>query len=909
MRRFEPATLLTMHQHGYQLATKKAMGLIQRGLLVAATAILASAATVALGADSTTAWLSARKSSDAQLLELISTGADQEAVIRARITLADRGLNRSIEAAELHLIAAEAMIAPDTAAASFALAIRCQLEHRQGMPSAAQACSPLLADEAADTEQPLVTAFHHVTLAYYHYRGGQHDKSVAAGYSALSIAQSLGDHDLIATANNIIGLHFSTRLRPRMSIVHFETALEHARLMVSGEFKILIQLNLASSYTYLGRAEEALELLREAQLHSFVELYPTRQLVVQSMIAHAKSVTGDTQGVEQALLDTINIVQDKVLPDGMTYGWTGLGLVQLAEDRPFDALANFDRVLSTINKSFETDMDHPRVQLIAVPYAAALRESGRTDEARGLLESVVAAIPEDEPDQILVNALKELAATLQATGNTRAARAIAEEAIRADTLLWDDNFRYRIERLNVTLELDRRQIELELAQARASALEDKANREATLKRLSSLAGALGVIVAILLLSRRLQKRVADTERAANERLEELVEQRTQQLSDEMAQRILIESEQRRLSEKLSEGEKMRALGQLTAGVAHDFNNLMSVVMLTAENLKFSVANGDRAMSDEMIRDILSATDAGAKITEGLLAYARKQPLRPETLQLDVFLREALPIFRNTLGARIELTSDLEPCHVMVDKSQLTTSLLNLVLNSKDAMPDGGRLAIVLRTEHGKALIEVCDSGAGMSEETRQRAFEPFMTTKPVGDGTGLGMSLAYGFARQSGGDLSIESALNQGTTVTLSLPLAAASPAAQQTHTGLVDSSERTISVLVVEDRDFLLLMLERTLKQLGMHVRSAANADEAIENVDKHGLPDLLVSDISMPGALDGPALAKLLRERDTDLPVLLISGYAETVDSSYGFLRKPFSVAQLEHAIAEVLGQQAMP
>ena len=746
-------------------------------------------------------------------------------------------------------------------------------------------------------------AYRHVTLAYYYYREGDHPRSLAAAEEALTLSESVGDHDLMAAANNVIGLHFATRLRPRMSITHFESALEHARQMVAPEFRYLVQLNLASSYTYLGRAEDALDLLMEAKAAPAADLYPTRRLVVASMIAQASVAAGDIVGVEADLLATIDAVKHVVLPDAMTFGHTGLGIVQLAQRQPNDALESFDRVLEIVGQDFAAGLEHPRIQLVAVPYATALRDAGRHSEAISLLNSVIEAIPENEPDQLLVDATRALSVTLEATGDSRGARAAAELAARIETLLWDETFRYRLARLNVSLELDRQKIELELAQAREAALLAKADKEAALKRQSWLIGATVVAAILLVSSRYLQSRVASTERAANERLESLVEQRTSELSDEMAQKLQIEVERRRLSEQFTEGEKMRVVGRLTAGVAHDFNNLMTIVTLSAENLKLSIDSGDHSRISDHVDDILSVADSGAKITGGLLAYVRKQPLVPEVLSLDQFLQEMLPIIRNTLGERIAFSYYFEPCRVRVDKGQLATSILNVILNAKDAMPDGGELSMQLHVRPEKAEILFCDTGTGMSEETRQQAFEPFFTTKEHGDGTGLGLSMVYGFARQSGGNLTIDSMVGKGTVVTLSLPFfSSTTEATEEQVTGHI-SENRVIKVLVVEDRDFLLRMLELTLEQLGMQVQISRNADDAIQLVDKEGLPDLLICDVMMPGKIDGPGLAKRLRERKADLPVLMISGYTESVDPAYGFLRKPFSVTDLEQAIDTVL------
>ncbi|MEN7343615.1 MAG: ATP-binding protein [Pseudomonadota bacterium] len=872
-------------------------------LLVALIALALTATSSFADHGETLGWLDIRQTDSEALLEIIDANNDEETVIRARLTLADRAMNQSIDDVALHLGAAEALIKPGSDASLFALAVRCQLEHRQGLSAADASCDAVQAADDA-VESALVKAYLHWTLSYFNYREGDHEQSLAEAERVLDLVAPLGDHDLLAAANNMVGLHFSTQFRPRMSVTHFETALEHAREMTTPEFRRLIQMNLASSYTYLGFGKKSINLLREVESTSLVELYPTRQLVMASMIAQASVAEGDLDGTEEALMAVIADVQDRVLPDGMTFGYTGLAIVQLADGRPEDALFNFDRVLEITGHDFSNGLTHPRIQLIAVPYAVALREVGRLDESRSLLETVVATVPESEPDQLLLSALTELATTLQLAGDRRAARTAAERAARIQSVLWDENFRYRIARLNVSLELDQQKVALALAQAREATLQAVADQEAALKRQSWLLAALVIVALMFLFSRLMQSRIASTERAANERLEGLVDERTQALSDEMAQRLEIEVEQRRLSEQLAEGEKMRLVGQLTAGVAHDFNNLMSIVGLAAENLKFSIAKGDDNETEKAVNEILCAAGNGAKITAGLLAYVRKQPLRPEVVALDDMLRDALPIFRNTLTERVNFITALDACHVRVDTGQLTTAILNLVLNARDAMPDGGSLTLALVVDDNTAEIRVTDTGRGMTEETRKRSFEPFFSTKDAGGGTGLGLSMVYGFARQSGGDLKIESALDQGTCVSLSLPLVAPEQLTQEA-TPRRFASDGSIRVLAIEDREFLLAILERTLKHMGLKVDTAPNADAALQVIESQGLPDLLISDVMMPGSMDGPDFAAMLRERKPELPVLLISGYTESVDPAFAFLRKPFSMTQLEDAISEVLKQ----
>ncbi|MFK7889077.1 MAG: ATP-binding protein [Gammaproteobacteria bacterium] len=848
------------------------------------------------------AWLDTRGLSQASLDGHVAPESSHPVATqtRALLTLAEQSLNRSTEDAATYLKRAEALIASDPDAAAIALAIRCQLEHRQSLPTAAATCGKLQALDTP-TDNLFVQALQHVTLMYFFYREGDHPRSLSEAERAMRLALAIDDPALLAATHNVLGLHFATKLLPRMSLPHFESALDNARRLPFTEPLTITQLNLASSYTYLGRAREALDMLLEAQTEPLVSLYDTRRLVVQSMIGQARAAIGDTEGEAETLQRVIDDVADSVLPDGMTFGYTGLGIIQLADGNPREALATFQKVLDATGQNFETGLSHSRIQLVAVPYAEALRKSGDLASARELLLSVIALIPSDHPDQLLLDAYRELALTDQDAGDTIAAKRATDEATSIESRLWDASFQYQVARLNASLATDRRQYELKRSTERESALRQQANREITLRRQTWLIGAMLMAVIALLLSRRSQTRIAAAERTANARLEDQVKTRTRELETEMAKRMAVEVERRELSEQMAEGEKLRAMGQLTAGISHDFNNLMTVVTLGAGQLKKQL-HGD-TMATDTLEHIIGAADTGARITRGLLAYVRKQPLKPQVLQLNEFLDDALPIWRNTLGERIALTTRFEPCQSPVDQSQLTTAMLNLLLNAKEAMPTGGTVSITLTTDNEQAKIAVTDNGTGMSQEVVQRAVDPFFTTKVHGEGSGLGLSMVYGFARQSGGDLHIKSTPHKGTTITLSLPVATQqsqsnTPAGAASHRIPTDTH-----LLAVEDRAQLLLVLEPALVQLGLRVTTASNADDALGKIETHGLPDLVITDIVMPGSLDGLGLVAELRRRSPDLPVVLMSGYSKSVDEECTFLRKPFSVTELETAIEQTL------
>jgi len=350
-------------------------------------------------------------------------------------------------------------------------------------------------------------------------------------------------------------------------------------------------------------------------------------------------------------------------------------------------------------------------------------------------------------------------------------------------------------------------------------------------------------------------------------------------------------------EQLFQAQKLEAVGLLTGGVAHDFNNLLTVVIGNLDLLK-DVLKGE-AKGLRLVGNALIAAERGAEVTSRLLAFARRQILNPQTIEIDEAIRHGWPLFERAVGETIRLVSTTEPdlWSCRIDPNQLETALLNLCINARDAMPGGGKLTIAasnaalpaaeaakLDLEPGDYIrIAVTDSGTGMPPEVAAMAFDPFFTTKEVGKGTGLGLSQVYGFARQSGGAAVIDSMPGEGTTVALLLPRtvgmdehAGAEPrekyAPEQAPAGK-EASGRTI--LIVEDEPNVLAMTEAYLRELGYKTLSAGSGGEALDIVST-GVPiDLLFSDIVLPGGMNGPELAQIIQQRQPNLKILLTSGY----------------------------------
>lgn len=351
------------------------------------------------------------------------------------------------------------------------------------------------------------------------------------------------------------------------------------------------------------------------------------------------------------------------------------------------------------------------------------------------------------------------------------------------------------------------------------------------------------------------------------------------ITRDVTDRMRAQEELRATQAALLQSQKLQALGELAGGIAHDFNNLMTVMRGSAD---FLLRQPDLPAEkrNRYLHVMLETSERATRLTAQLLAFARRQPLEPEVLDLGVRLDALGEMLQRTLGGLYTLQLDLAPAlwRVEIDPTGLETALLNAVLNARDAMPNGGTLRIATRNLPlaGNDMVElsVHDSGEGIAPDTIERVFEPFFTTKPTGKGTGLGLSQIHGFAEQSGGSVRIDSELGQGTVLRLLLPRSRkALPA--HAATALAETIPAGLKVLLVEDGEHVRYFARQLLDDLGCVVMEAAHGEAALAALDAGFAPDLVFSDIVMPG-MGGLALAARLAETHPRLPVLLASGYS---------------------------------
>jgi signal transduction histidine kinase/DNA-binding response OmpR family regulator len=387
------------------------------------------------------------------------------------------------------------------------------------------------------------------------------------------------------------------------------------------------------------------------------------------------------------------------------------------------------------------------------------------------------------------------------------------------------------------------------------------------------------------------------------------------------------TEQLRDETALRQGQKMEATGQLTGGMAHDFNNILQVIRANLDLMKDDVGGNPEVVA--RLQSATAAAERGARLTQQLLAFARRQPLAPQPTDVAQLLSDLADLLRHSLGERIsiELAMPDDPWNARIDSGQLENAILNLAINARDAMPDGGTVRVEVSnvtldrsyailhpevTPGAYVLVAVSDTGTGMPPEVTAQAFDPFFTTKGDGKGTGLGLSMVYGFVRQSNGHIRIDSAIGQGTSVKLYLPRTLDPvPGKAKDPTVAPTGRER---ILVVEDHDDVRQAVVDMLGGWGYRVTAVENADAAAALLNKDADFDLLFTDIVMPGSLPVMEMVALAQSLRPGIAVLLTSGYArdlipETGQSHHAMIVKPYGAEALAAKVRGVLSSRRIP
>ena len=402
------------------------------------------------------------------------------------------------------------------------------------------------------------------------------------------------------------------------------------------------------------------------------------------------------------------------------------------------------------------------------------------------------------------------------------------------------------------------------------------------------------------------------------------------ITRDLTDRREAELELERSRNALAQAQKMEAVGQLTGGLAHDFNNMLAGIAGSLELMRTRIAQGRLNDVERYINAASGAASRAASLTQRLLAFSRQQPLEPVATDANKLIAGMEELLRRTIGPAVQLETALSaglwPC--FCDTSQLENAILNLCINARDAMPDGGRLTIETvntwvddaasreRDVPPGQYVAICvtDTGCGMPPEVVGRAFDPFFTTKPIGKGTGLGLSTIYGFARQSNGQVRIYSEVGEGTTVKIYLPrhhgkVAEASPLPERIEVPRAEGGE---TVLVVDDEPTVRMLIADTLAELGYQAIEAGDGASGLRVLESDARIDLLITDIGLPGGMNGNQLAEKARAKRPKLKVLFITGYAENAAISNGHLEpgmhmlsKPFAIEKLATRIKTIIAE----
>ncbi|RMS84922.1 Signal transduction histidine kinase [Pseudomonas savastanoi] len=416
---------------------------------------------------------------------------------------------------------------------------------------------------------------------------------------------------------------------------------------------------------------------------------------------------------------------------------------------------------------------------------------------------------------------------------------------------------------------------------------------------------------------------------ARKKAEEAVRELNQTLEQRIEQAVF---EREQIEDALRHSQKMDAVGQLTGGIAHDFNNLLAGISGSLELITKRLAQGRVGDVDRYVSVAQGAVRRAASLTHRLLAFSRRQNLSPRVTNVNVLIQDMEELIARTVGPEIDIKvvahDDLWPA--LIDHAQLESSLLNLCLNARDAMPSGGRIVIETANasieectdpDHGipageHLSIRVTDTGIGMSPDTVAKAFEPFFTTKPIGAGTGLGLSMVYGFVRQSGGQIRVESVEGQGTSVVMHLPrhIAENAPRAAEPEITEEPAQHTGETVLIVDDEPSVRMLVAEVITGLGYNCLEAGDAQSGLQILQSDTRIDLLISDIGLPGGMNGREMADAAGDCRPGLPTLFITGYAKTsvLDDCHlrpctQVLTKPFGLDALAGRVTGLIGADA--
>ncbi|MEM1091911.1 MAG: ATP-binding protein [Pseudomonadota bacterium] len=649
-----------------------------------------------------------------------------------------------------------------------------------------------------------------------------------------------------------------------------------------------------------------------------------RQLIAQTYLGLARLGLDQPDKAIEGLSPLLDNPPETFSPDTVSNGLLVRAKARLASGQLDETRQDLERGLALIEATDRNNLRHCQLELVQADLEIL---EGQDLIAQQLLYRVLEHTSGAGVSEHL-EALEKLQAIYERAGDFPRALELSRRLFERRQEQIGENYESRLSMLQVATDVANRENELSLLEQRGIAASAAARTDRYVRN-GVLFGSLLVCALIfVLVSHRSSRLVSDARLKANQELEQQVFERTAELSAQAEQTAKLQSQRAKLARELALAEKERAVGQLTQGITHDFNNVLMVLARSAEELRRGATAQQRALLDE----IEAAIDSGSGLTRSLLSYARMQPLNPQYLRLDFFIEEVESLLQRTLGPSITMSSRLCPAAAVVDASALSTALLNLVINARDAMNEQGEVAIAVFPVAGASPplvnIQVTDSGRGMSKEVLNRGTEPYFTTRGDSGGTGLGLSMVAGFAQQSGGKLLLGNAPTAGARITLQLPAAPIreqnvighNPASQAVPERRSDaamipgsaedpkldgeanwSMSEDASALLVEDHPGVAAVLTTGLEQLGYDVTHVASAEAALENLQSSGSTALLVADIGLSGSMDGLTLVRQVRRDHPHLAVMVTTGRTQSCTDEFVVLTKPFRMAELKTAVEE--------
>ena len=696
-----------------------------------------------------------------QLVSMSKQESDQERLGRIYAVLGSRSNYHSEEDRLQFLARANSLLAADDwAGRSLVSASQCWAHTMvNGIDKAPVYCDKGIEMAELSEDDVALSKAYGVAAAMY-YQMGFIEKAFSASHIAVDSAERTNIRQLIGIQNNSMGLILRAQGLYQKGLERFGRGLEGLDPLSPEHVDIhkVLSFNVGLSYADLGEHELAKEYYEKTLRWAQEGDRYNKELTSLIYLAISDIALGQADVAIASLMRALTRIEFKDNYGYLGFAYAVMGEAYLALNELEPALKAYAQGI----KHAEVDPNTFEHRRLKVGYARALYLNGQVDKAKLLLNATVQQLEQEQSNEMLAVSYKLLSEIEEANGDYASSLAAYK---KSDSVI-------RISQNQV--------LEHELALLRSDYQLFESERELSTARQQSIVRNGLVIfaltlafIAYLFYSRRIAKQRADERARQAHELESVVEQRTGELRQRVVQANDAENARVALERQLAEAEKLRVLGQLTGGVAHDFNNLLTVIIGAADVLSENLKDNEDYVG--LLRHIITAAASGADITRALMAYARKQPLQLETVNINALLEDRIPLIGRTLGGMVDVQLHFETdaqLDVVLDSSQLTTALLNLALNARDAQNNQGELIVEVSVREGKwAVIAVQDQGVGMSNEQLERAVEPFFTTKPE-QGNGLGLSMVYGFSKQLGGDLEIESSRGVGTQVRIVLPLA-----------------------------------------------------------------------------------------------------------------------------------------